>query len=81
MRNGNRCLTKDDPGKKRHKARRTCQKKPAISDFFRSLLEDWGIRWGSIHQRERLKPKRQIWCRSAVPWINVVAELPGRPTD
>jgi hypothetical protein len=42
---------------------------------------DWGIRWGSIRQRDRLTPMRQIWCRSAVPWITDVAELPGRPTD
>ena len=43
--------------------------------------DDWGIRWGSIRQRDRLKPARQIWCRSAVPWINDVGELPGRDTD
>jgi hypothetical protein len=39
--------------------------------------DDWGIRWGSIRQRDRLKPARQIWCRSAVPWIHEVAGLPG----
>jgi len=43
--------------------------------------DDWGIRWGSIRQRARLTPRRQIWCRSAVPWINDLRELPGRPTD
>ena len=43
--------------------------------------DDWGIRWGSIRQRHRLKPVRQIWCRSAVPWIHELAELPGRPGD
>jgi hypothetical protein len=42
---------------------------------------DWGIRWGSIHQRDELKPARQIWCRSAVPWLGAVENLPGRPTD
>jgi hypothetical protein len=41
--------------------------------------DDWGIRWGSIRQRDRLKPSRQIWCRSAVSWIHELAELPGRP--
>ena len=30
--------------------------------------DDWGIRRGSIRQRDRLKPMRQIWCRSSVPW-------------
>ena len=43
--------------------------------------DDWGIRWGSIRQRVSLKPARQIWCRSAAPWINDLAGLPGRPMD
>jgi hypothetical protein len=43
--------------------------------------DDWGIRWGSIRQRDRLKPARQIWCRSAVPWIHDLDELPGRRAD
>jgi hypothetical protein len=43
--------------------------------------DDWGIRWGSIRQRGQLRPARQIWCRSAVPWINDLAGLPGRPGD
>jgi hypothetical protein len=40
-----------------------------------------GIRWGSIRQRDRLKPARQIWCRSAVPRIKDIEELAGRPMD
>jgi hypothetical protein len=43
--------------------------------------DDWGIRWGSIRQRDQLRPRRQIWCRSAAPWINDLGGLPGRPTD
>jgi hypothetical protein len=43
--------------------------------------DDWGIRWGSIRQRDRLQPVRQIWCRSAVSWINDLKTLPGRPGD
>jgi hypothetical protein len=43
--------------------------------------DDWGIRWGSIRQRDQLKPARQIWCRSAAPWINDIRELPARPGD
>ena len=43
--------------------------------------DNWGIRWGSIRQRDLLKPVRQIWCRSAVPWIKDVQGLPDRPTD
>jgi hypothetical protein len=42
--------------------------------------EVWGIRWGSIRQRRELSPKRQIWCRSALPWIDDVSRLPGKPT-
>jgi hypothetical protein len=42
---------------------------------------NWGIRWGSIRQRDLLKPVRQIWCRSAVLWIQDVQGLPARPMD
>lgn len=43
--------------------------------------DDWGIRWGSIRQRDKLRPVRQIWCRSAAVWIDAVPLLPGRPGD
>jgi len=43
--------------------------------------DDWGIRWGSIRQRDALRPVRQIWCRSAAVWIDAVPPLPGRPGD
>jgi hypothetical protein len=43
--------------------------------------DDWGIRWGSIRQRKRLRPMQQIWCRSAMPWINDLKGLPARPMD
>lgn len=42
---------------------------------------EWGIRWGSIRQRTQLAPKRQIWCRSAAPWLGTLTGLPGRPKD
>lgn len=42
---------------------------------------DWGIRWGSIRQRRELRSARQIWCRSAAPWITELADLPGQTTD
>ena len=28
----------------------------------------YSLRVGSIKQRAELRPKRQIWCRSALPW-------------
>ncbi|CAN7587383.1 GFA family protein [Rhizobium sp. LjRoot254] len=40
-----------------------------------------GIRLGSINQRRELTPKRQIWCRSALPWIHDIADLPGTEQD
>jgi hypothetical protein len=43
--------------------------------------DDWGIRWGSIRQRAELRPARQIWCRSATPWIGDLQTLPGLPTE
>ena len=43
--------------------------------------DDWGIRWGSIHQRDQLKPARQIWCRSAASWVTDIGDLPSRPGD
>jgi len=42
---------------------------------------EWGIRWGSIRQRAGLVPRRQIWCRSAVPWLAAVPGLPGVEGD
>jgi hypothetical protein len=41
----------------------------------------WGIRWGSIDQRAELKPHRQGWCRSAVPWLSEIAGLRGVQGD
>jgi hypothetical protein len=29
----------------------------------------FGIRVGTARQRAELKPKRQVWCRSALPWL------------
>ncbi len=42
---------------------------------------EWGIRWGSINQRDTLVPQRQIWARSSVPWICDMRTLPdgGNP--
>ncbi|KRD73084.1 MULTISPECIES: GFA family protein [Sinorhizobium/Ensifer group] len=40
-----------------------------------------GIRVGTINQRRELKPRSQIWCSSALPWIGDVRKLPGRDRD
>ena len=54
---------------------------PMFTSGERGGPSDWGIRWGSIRQRDRLKPARQIWCRSAAPLISDIRELPGRACD
>ena len=36
-----------------------------------------GIRVGTINQRQELRPSRQIWCRSALPWVNDLVAMPG----
>jgi hypothetical protein len=42
----------------------------------------YSLRVGSIKQRKELMgPKRQIWCKSALPWsmdINDVPQSPGQ---
>lgn len=40
-----------------------------------------GIRVGTINQRRELKPSRQIWCRSALPWVDDIGGLPGAEGD
>ncbi len=34
-----------------------------------------GLRVGNIRQRAQLKPSRQIWCRSRLPWLPELAGL------
>ena len=37
----------------------------------------YGLRVGTIAQRHELRPKRQLWCRSAQPWLADITSLPG----
>ena len=39
-------------------------------------LKFFGIRIGVINQRRELSPKRQIWHRSAQPWVNDLNHIP-----
>lgn len=34
------------------------------------------LRAGAIRQRAELRPTKQSWCRSAVPWISDLADIP-----
>ena len=37
------------------------------------------IRLGCVDQRALLKPTRQVWQHSAMPWLAELAALPGSP--
>jgi hypothetical protein len=43
----------------------------AISD-----PQSYGIRIGTVRQRAELPPKKQSWCRSALPWPGNIEALP-----
>ena len=34
-----------------------------------------GIRVGTVRQRDRLRPRKQLWCRSAQPWLHKLPSL------
>lgn len=34
-----------------------------------------GLRVGGIRQRRELQPTRQIWCDSALPWVNDLSAI------
>jgi hypothetical protein len=36
----------------------------------------YGIRLGTLKQRAQLRPSRQIWYRSALPWITDIRDIP-----
>ena len=38
----------------------------------------WGLRVGSINQRDELTPKLQVFQRSAMSWLGQIAEIPAR---
>jgi hypothetical protein len=37
----------------------------------------YGIRTGTVRQRDRLVPKRQIWTQSAQSWVGAIAAIQG----
>jgi hypothetical protein len=46
---------------------------------YSSAVEDppaYSLRVGCLAERAALPPRRQIWCRSAVPWSANLADLP-----
>lgn len=41
----------------------------------------FGLRTGTVNQRDQLRPSRQIWCRSAQPWVMDIGHLPRLETQ
>jgi hypothetical protein len=39
----------------------------------------YGIRLGTVAQRNELVPQFQIWCSSAQPWLEQLSSLPAFP--
>ena len=42
----------------------------------------YGLRVGTIRQRAELPPKKQVWCRSALPWaqnLEAIRQFPKQP--
>ena len=37
----------------------------------------YGVRVGTLSQRDDFAPTRQIWTRSQQPWVNAIADVPG----
>lgn len=40
-----------------------------------------GIRWGTIRQRDELRPAKRIWNDSAPAWVEHLEELPAVPRE
>ena len=41
----------------------------------------YGLRIGTLTQREQLRPARQIWSRSALPWSRNLEGIPASPRE
>ncbi|MFN0194901.1 MAG: GFA family protein [Aestuariivirga sp.] len=41
----------------------------------------FGLRVGTLSQRGELVPHTQIWRRSALPWVDHIAEFPRQETE
>ena len=41
--------------------------------------KSYGVRVGTIKQRKRVVPRRQVWRQSALPWVDGIRDLPGIP--
>ena len=38
----------------------------------------FNVRIGTLRERADLPPRTQVWCRSALPWINEIGAVPSK---
>lgn len=50
---------------------------PIYSTSAEGEPSSFGLRVGSIRQRDLLPPQAQFWCRSAQPWTGHIEVMPG----
>ncbi len=41
----------------------------------------FGVRLGTVTQRDQFTPKRQIWTRSAQHWLDDISDIPAAETQ
>ena len=66
-----------DSGKKRRQAFCANCGTPIASSDDIDNPPAYTLRVGCLKQRAQLRPRKQIWCRSALEWAQNVADLPG----
>ncbi len=49
---------------------------PIYSAAVEGSSKYYGIRVGTVHQRDRLSPRTQYWVRSAQRWIDTLGAMP-----
>ncbi len=54
---------------------------PLYSTSVESDPQVYGLRIGTARQRAQLPPKKQGWCRSAMPWAMNIEALPKTATQ
>jgi hypothetical protein len=41
----------------------------------------YSLRTGTIRQRDQFRPKRRIWCESAISWSEDISSIPQTPRE
>ena len=68
--------TADSGTKRRHSFCPNCGT-PAYATADTDNPPSYSLRVGCLAERAQLPPKRQIWCKSALPWSQNVSGVPG----